>query len=298
MSNFKFLDYVTEGKMIRNSDGVTRMSFTDASDLVLLYFLALQVMRYYPVSNRFVKTYATETLKWNNWDYFRSSGNDLYCLLNIVDGDKDIIKKMRDPMSALRLRNKTSLPQLNVKRLLRAMANGERPNANDSSSLMRLDSSLQNGMQNYSTLRRKVSTFNTLSSQEKKDVVTKIEYALKARGRNADIIDYYILFVSDYDLESKRVKDREPSISLKDPDEVVQADTKDIQMLRLLGVPNKDLPFAYKVLSLTSRGLPIPSRFAKAYQPIMQIVDDIVKAGPGYVNLLKQVHNRAKRAKN
>jgi len=71
MSNFKFLDYVTEGKMIRNSDGVTRMSFTDASDLVLLYFLALQVMRYYPVSNRFVKTYATETLKWNNWDYFK-----------------------------------------------------------------------------------------------------------------------------------------------------------------------------------------------------------------------------------
>lgn len=295
MSNFKFLDYVTEGKMIRNTDGVTRMSFTDASDLVLLYFLALQVMRYYPMSRKYVKTYAAETLKWNNWDYFRSSGNDLYCLLNIVNGNKDIIKKLRQPTSALQLRNKTTLPELNVKRLLRAMANGDMPSADDSSSLMRLDSSLKNGMQNYSMLRRKVATFNTLSSQERKDVVTKIEFALKARGRNSDIIDYYILFVSDYDLESRRVKDNEPAISISDP---IKADTKDIQMLRLLGVPTRDLPFAYKVLSMTSRGLGIPPRFAQAYRPIMQIVDDIVKAGPGYINLLKQVHNRAKRAKN
>ena len=68
-------------------------------------------------------------------------------------------------------------------------------------------------------------------------------------------------------------------------------------MLRMLGVPNKDLPFAYKVLSLTTRGLGIPPRFAQAYAPIMRIIDDIVKAGPGYVNLLKQVHNRAKVAK-
>ena len=133
-----------------------------------------------------------------------------------------------------------------------------------------------------------------LLKKEKKEVVTQLEFALKARGRNADLIDYFILFVSDYDLESKTAKDTEPTVSVPDP---IPANTKDIQMLRMLGVPNKDLPFAYKVLSITSRGLPIPSRFAQAYQPIMQIVDDIVKAGPGYVNLLKQVHNRAKRAK-
>ena len=102
---------------------------------------------------------------------------------------------------------------------------------------------------------------------------------------------YYILFVKDYDLESRQVKDTEPRISVMDP---IPADTKDIQMLRLLGVPNKDLPFAYKVLNMTSRGLGIPPRFAQAYAPVMRIVNDIIKAGPGYVNLLRQVHNRAK----
>jgi hypothetical protein len=65
----------------------------------------------------------------------------------------------------------------------------------------------------------------------------------------------------------------------------------------MLGVPSKDLPFAYKVLNMTSRGLGIPPRFAQAYAPIMRIIDDIIKAGPGYVNLLKQVHNRARTVK-
>lgn len=293
MSNFKFLDFVTEGKMIRSSDGISRMSFTDACDLTLLYFLALSVMRHYPISRNYVRTYANEVLKWQNWEYFRSSANDLYGLLNIIDGDIKIVSKLKDPKNALLARTRSTLPTLAVKRLLRNMANGQRPTMDDGNVLYRIDLGLRNS--SYSNLRRKVASYNNLSTREKKEVVTQLEFALKARGRNADLIDYFILFVSDYDLESKTAKDTEPTVSVPDP---IPANTKDIQMLRMLGVPNKDLPFAYKVLSITSRGLPIPSRFAQAYQPIMQIVDDIVKAGPGYVNLLKQVHNRAKRAKN
>jgi hypothetical protein len=293
MSNFKFLDFVTEGKMIRSSDGVSRMSFTDACDLTLLYFLALSVMRHYPISRNYVRTYANEVLKWQNWEYFRSSANDLYGLLNIIDGDIKIVSKLKDPKNALLARTRSTLPTMAVKRLLRNMANGQRPTMDDGNVLYKIDLGLRNS--SYSNLRRKVASYTSLSTREKKEVVTQLEFALKARGRNADLIDYFILFVSDYDLESKTAKDTEPTVSVPDP---IPANTKDIQMLRMLGVPNKDLPFAYKVLSITSRGLPIPSRFAQAYQPIMQIIDDIVKAGPGYVNLLKQVHNRAKRAKN
>jgi hypothetical protein len=143
-------------------------------------------------------------------------------------------------------------------------------------------------------LRRRISNYAKLTPNERRKAVTELELALKARGRNSDIVDYYILFVQDYDLESTQVKDTEPTVSVADP---IPADTKDIQMLRMLGVPSKDLPFAYKVLNMASRGLGIPPRFAQAYAPIMRIIDDIIKAGPGYVNLLKQVHNRAKTVK-
>jgi hypothetical protein len=290
MSEYKFFDYITEGKMIRNTDGVSRMTFTDASDLVLLYFLALHVMRHYP-SRRFVKSYSEQVLKWQTWDHFRSSANDLYGLLNIIDGDEKIVEKLSNPRAAKILRQRGTFPTLTAKRLLRSFANNA-PSSNDATDLIRIDNSLQNSR--YSGLRRRISNYAKLTPQERRKAVTELELALKARGRNSDIVDYYILFVKDYDLESSQVKDTEPMVSVPD---VVAPDTKDIQMLRLLGVPNKDLPFAYKVLNMTTRGLGIPPRFAQAYAPIMRIIDDIVKAGPGYVNLLKQVHNRAKVAK-
>ena len=287
---YKFIDFITEGKMIRNSDGVSRLSFTDASDLVLLYFLALHVMRHYP-SRRFVKSYSEQVLKWQNWEHFRSSANDLYGLLNIIDGDEKIVEKLSNPRAAKILRDRSTFPTLTAKRLLRSFANNS-PSSNDASDLIRIDNSLQNSR--YSGLRRRISNYAKLTPQERRKAVTELELALKARGRNSDIVDYYILFVQDYDLESTQVKDTEPTVSVADP---IPADTKDIQMLRMLGVPNKDLPFAYKVLNMTTRGLGIPPRFAQAYAPIMRIINDIIKAGPGYVNLLKQVHNRARTAK-
>ena len=287
---FQFIDYITEGKMIRNSDGVSRLSFTDASDLVLLYFLALHVMRHYP-SRRFVQTYSDEVLKWQNWDYFRSSANDFYGLLNIVNGDEKIVEKLSNPKAAMLLRKRTHFPTLTAKRLLRSFSK-DAPSIMDANDLLRIDNSLPNSK--YGSLRRRIANYAKLTPQDRRRAVTELEMALKARGRNSDIVDYYILFVQDYDLESTQVKDTEPTVSVADP---IPADTKDIQMLRMLGVPNKDLPFAYKVLNMTTRGLGIPPRFAQAYAPIMRIINDIIKAGPGYVNLLKQVHNRAKTVK-
>jgi len=287
---FQFIDYITEGKMIRNSDGVSRLSFTDASDLVLLYFLALHVMRHYP-SRRFVQTYSDEVLKWQNWDYFRSSANDFYGLLNIVNGDEKIVEKLSNPKAAMLLRKRTHFPTLTAKRLLRSFSK-DAPSIMDANDLLRIDNSLPNSK--YGSLRRRIANYAKLTPQDRRRAVTELEMALKARGRNSDIVDYYILFVQDYDLESTQVKDTEPTVSVADP---IPADTKDIQMLRMLGVPNKDLPFAYKVLNMTTRGLGIPPRFAQAYAPIMRIINDIIKAGPGYVNLLKQVHNRARTAK-
>jgi len=293
MSDFKFIDFVTEGKLIRNNT-MERMSFTDVSDLVLLYFLALQTMRYYPQSRKFVRNYATDVLKWNDWSSHRNSGNDMYNLLTIIDGDKKIVEKLKDPKSALIMRERTYFPTLTAKRLLRDMASGKLPSIGDAGDIMKIDSSLKNGITSYSILRRKVSNYIRMNNLERKDTVTRLENALKARGRNSDLVDYYVMFIMSYDLESNRVKDTEPTISISDP---VEADVKDINMLRLLGVPTKDLPFAYKALSIVSRGQALPPRFSQAYQPIMQIIDDIVKAGPGYVNLLKQVHNKAKKAK-
>ena len=45
-------------------------------------------------------------------------------------------------------------------------------------------------------------------------------------------------------------------------------------------------------------GSTVPVNIAKGYLPAVEMIHDIVKAGPGYINLLKSLHNRAKKASN
>ena len=182
MSEFKFFDYITEGKMIRNSDGVSRMTFTDASDLVLLYFLALHVMRHYP-SRRYVTSYSEQVLKWQNWHNFRPSANDLHCLLNIVDGDERIVEKLKDPKAAMRLRKRSGFPTLTAKRLLRSFKDGV-PSIADAGDLLKIDSGLRNSR--YSGLRRRIANYSKLTPNERRKAVTELENALKARGTVVD----------------------------------------------------------------------------------------------------------------
>lgn len=43
-----------------------------------------------------------------------------------------------------------------------------------------------------------------------------------------------------------------------------------------------------------TNGSTVPSNIVNGYLPIVEMMQDIVKAGPGYINLLKSLHKRAK----
>lgn len=61
----------------------------------------------------------------------------------------------------------------------------------------------------------------------------------------------------------------------------------------LVGIEN-----AYKAkraVELITQGKTVPSQFAKAYDPIVEMVDDIIAAGPAHIQTLKMLHKRAKR---
>lgn len=44
------------------------------------------------------------------------------------------------------------------------------------------------------------------------------------------------------------------------------------------------------------QGQTVPSSVAQGYAPAVDMIHDIVKAGPAYINLLKSLHQRAKKA--
>lgn len=52
---------------------------------------------------------------------------------------------------------------------------------------------------------------------------------------------------------------------------------------------------AIRAADLAEQGKGIPPQFVKAYQPIFDMIDDFVEAGPGAIQRLKSVHKSIKK---
>lgn len=74
---------------------------------------------------------------------------------------------------------------------------------------------------------------------------------------------------------------------------IKRVEARDLALYRLL-TGSKDLMLIKKFLDLAQEGKSIPSTMVKAYQPVIELIDDIVTAGPAYVQLLKVLRKRAK----
>ena len=75
-----------------------------------------------------------------------------------------------------------------------------------------------------------------------------------------------------------------------------RVEARDLAMYRFLVEP-KNLILIKSFIELSRKGRTIPSPMVKAYDPIVEMIDDIVTAGPSFVQLLKVLHSRAKRSK-
>ena len=49
-----------------------------------------------------------------------------------------------------------------------------------------------------------------------------------------------------------------------------------------------------KFLDAAKKGQSMSPAFVKAYLPAVELLDDIVKAGPGYIQMLRALQKRAK----
>ena len=75
-----------------------------------------------------------------------------------------------------------------------------------------------------------------------------------------------------------------------------RVEARQIALYRYI-VGTQNLMLAKKFLDLAEDGKSIPSSLVKGYLPAIEMIDEIVQAGPSYVQLLKALHSRAKKAR-
>lgn len=285
-----FVSSLFEARMTRDSSDQKVLTYTDCSERLYLTLLILQLLNQYPTYRQLASKYARDT-KHSNYDRFRMYSTDLYNFVYFVTGNEEALNKLKDPESAKAMRKKSSFPTMAFNRYLMALQQGL-----IAPSIMQVFLNIENGLRisntDYKNIRRNVFLFNSITEREKQNLVTRLLHAARAKLRSSDIIEYLEKLASDRNLETGRVDDREPTISIPD----ISTQGRDLAMYRYI-VGGSNLVATKRFIDLALNGKSIPGSLVQAYLPAIQLIDDIVKAGPSFVSVLKALQSRAQKSR-
>jgi hypothetical protein len=277
--------------MTRDARNQRLLSYTDCKEKAYLTILCLQAMRFYRKHKTDAMKYAYKTVMFREYNRFRIDSTDLFNLYYFIMGDESALKKLKDFDSAAKLRKTTVISVGKLNGFLRRLASGDSVTPEDIKALALIESDLDISNPQYREIRRRLNTFNTDTQAERKTTITRLLFAARSKLSDSDVMPMFSKFAGDNNLEDFNATDPEPKIST--PDKMGMAD---VQMYRLI-LPVNSLPFVSRFLNMISKGQTIPASIASAYFPLVMIVHDIVKAGPAYIDQLKILHNRAKKAR-
>jgi hypothetical protein len=189
------------------------------------------------------------------------------------------------------LKKKTNVPVADINRYIQYVAQGRDPST-VSNMFMKLENGLNITNADYKAIRRNLANFNKLTKAEKRLLSTRLIFAVRAKLRSSDIIEDFEKFASVKDLEKASAIDPEPTVSTPD----IATRPGDLALYRYL-VGDKNLALTKKFLEAAKDGKAASTNMVQAYLPAIEMLDDIVQAGPAFVQQLRTLHSRAKKRK-
>lgn len=287
-AKFSFLQELQEARMTKDNGNSQKLTYTDCGERLYLLLLALETMRQYPDYEPYVKRYCAKTQGFELYKYYRIMGTDLYNFIYFLIGDGGY-HKLKDPDAARALKEKTRLPTSAINRYIQALAKSSEPTLY-TKMMLDLESAVNITNADYKAIRRGLNDYNKLNLQEKQLLVTRLIFAVRAKLRSSDIIEDFEKFAALKNLETSRVNDPEPTISTAD----ISTAPSDIALYRYL-VGAKNLAQTKRFLDMAKDGKAVSADMLRAYLPAIKMLDDIVQAGPAFVQNFRALHSRAKK---
>jgi hypothetical protein len=286
-----FIKGLHEARMTRDANNQRQLTYTDVCERLYLSLCILDLVYKYPKNKKYAVEYAGRTTAYPNYSVFRGSASDLHNFIYFATGDEQAMSKLKDPEAASKVRSNNTISLMKLNRYLSAMTYNRDMSSADKSFLLNLESELGIDNTEYRKIRRDIMNWDKLPGVERRKAATRLLFASRSKLRNSDIHPILERLVADKNLETLYgVQDNEPKAST--PDKV--ASNEVIMYKYLYGKETINFPLIKQFLDRVERGETIPAHLVKAYAPAIKMLDEIVKAGPQYTNMIKIAHNRAK----
>lgn len=181
--DLKLINTLSESRLFRNKKIAQAMNVNDAADLTFVHLMLLNIFNYDYEFAPLANEYASKTIAYNNFNYHRISGTDLYVTLNRLMGRDQEYEDEAEQIAIERINLR--MPDLRV--YLNHIAKNKLDTNVERRYLLKFERDLNIQDSLLRSSRRLVSDWDSLTHSQKALVVTRLVQFITRRARMSDL---------------------------------------------------------------------------------------------------------------
>lgn len=184
--DLKLINDLTESRMYRSKQAFKRTTAREVADMAFMDMIALWILY-----NEFdfapqARDYAERTVTFNRFSNFRQASTDLYLNLHVItEKQTGLLSSDAD----ITLLDRIQLDVPNIVRYLRAISRNNLTQSQTRQTLQRLENALHIDNSNYRSVRRLAQSWPTLSTGQKRTVVTRMLFYYRTHARRSEMFE-------------------------------------------------------------------------------------------------------------
>jgi|TARA_Y100000015_G_scaffold42960_1_gene51583 hypothetical protein len=184
MSELKLINTLTESRLFRTKQNMDSLNVSDAGELAFAYLMQLNMFNKDYEFAPLAKEYATRTIAYRNFDYFRTSATDLYATIHRLMGKGIEYADPRDKIAHGRI----NLKKQDLLRYLQHIGAGKSDAGFEQRMLLRFqrDLNVQDGM--LKSMRRLIGDWDNLNQNQKALVTTRMMQYTRAKAMRSELM--------------------------------------------------------------------------------------------------------------
>jgi hypothetical protein len=182
---------IKESSLLRSLSAASRYSARDIADLLLLYSIALHILRCDFEAAPFAQDYARHTISYHDWNHVRLSNTDLYQLLNILMAQQaEWTNRLKNHKASDLLLRDIYLDPVDVRQFLQNISKGGFNPTQSGRMLLHFEQDLRTEVSNYRSMRRIAAdwTKSHVTTEDKSLVVTRLLQAMRHKALQGDLL--------------------------------------------------------------------------------------------------------------
>jgi len=176
--NLQLVNDLTESRAFRSRQDVGNYTAKEVGEIIYVYCLALTTLKNEFKYKKIAREYATRTMSYGDFDYFRTNGTDLYLLIHSLIGSGSIIQ-FKNKSASDSYVERLSNNKFFLLNFLNYLEMTEVDNSLANRLLLKLEKQFNVSLAQSKKIRRELSMYDFLKIKDKANIVNLVLHQIR-----------------------------------------------------------------------------------------------------------------------